>query len=461
MEHGVDASVWAQEEFGSAELGDVRRTRRLVGIASGAASAVGAALSNVCGRSGAQTVTRLLGSPETTLESVTRPHVLRTAERCSGRGRLLAIQDTTVLDFTTHDSVEGLGPITTACNSRGLFMHSVLCVDEDRVPLGILGLQVWARVESSRGCAKDRRRRPIWAKESRKWLTGLAQAQRRTAADVRLLVIGDRESDLYALFVADRRDNVDLLVRLAQNRSVIDSEYGCVGDALAAARVVGTYEVQIPRQGSRPKRVAALDVRIARVKLSAPANSGVDGARGALEVSLIWAHESKAPERGQALDWVLLATEAVTSYESAVDMIRCYTVRWVIEEFHRVLKSGCRVEQMQFDTLDRLKPAIGILAILAWRVLHLTKYARCEDEPEVGTVADAEEVEVMRRWLKSQGDRTYEIRTAREFAIAAARLGGFLGRKSDGMPGTKTTWQGLRNLEVLVLGYRLAAQHEM
>ena len=142
-------------------------------------------------------------------------------------------------------------------------------------------------------------------------------------------------------------------------------------------------------------------------------------------------------------------------------MVRCYSARWVIEEFHRVLKSGCRVEQMQFDTVDRIKPAVGILAVVAWRVLHLTKYARSEPSPDVGMVAAADELEVLRRWLRSQGDKSTEIYTARDFNIAVARLGGFQGRKSDGMPGTKTTWQGLRNLEVLVLGYKLAAQHEM
>ena len=461
MEYCCGAAVWAREEFGEARLGDARRSARLVRIASGAASAIGSALSSVCGKSGAQAISRLLSRDETTFESVTEPHAMQTRARCAGYGRVLAIQDTTALDFTSHGSVDGIGPITTSAHTRGLLMHSVLCVSEDKVALGLLGLQLWARDESSRGCAKDRRKRPVSEKESRKWLVGLEQAQQATNADQRLLVVGDRESDVYALFAAPRRVGVDLLIRLAHNRAVADDEYGCVRDALADAVVVGTYEVEIPRQGSRAKRNAKLDVRIARVSVRAPRCGKSDESVRSVEVSLVWASERDAPGDCQALDWTLLTTEAVDSYESAISMIRCYTVRWVIEEFHRVLKSGCRVEQMQFDTVERLKPAIGILAIVAWRVLHLSKYAQAEPESDAGDVASGEEIRIMSQWLRSQGETHYSIRTVRQFVIAVARLGGFLGRKSDGMPGTKTIWQGLRSLEMLVLGYRLAAQHEM
>jgi hypothetical protein len=391
---------------------------------------------------------------------VTRPHVMQTTKRCASCGRVLAIQDTTVLDFSTHSAVEGIGPISHLVYKRGLLMHSVLCVDENRVPLGILGLQIWARKDSERGSAK-KVKRPASAKESRKWLVGLDQVQQQLPASQRVLVVGDRESDLYTLFIAPRRAEVELLVRLAHNRNVVSDEYSCVREALAGASELGIYEVEIPRQGSRPKRVARLGVRAARVRLCAPAWNRSGGIRADVEVSVVWARELEAPAAGQALDWTLLTTEVVTSFVSAVDMIRCYSARWVIEEFHRVLKSGCRVEQMQFDTVDRIKPALGILAVVAWRVLHLTKYARSEPSPDVSAVADSQEVEVLRRWLKCQGDKSGEIRTARDFNIAVARLGGFQGRKSDGMPGTKTTWQGLRNLEVLVLGYKLAAQHEM
>jgi phosphoglycolate phosphatase-like HAD superfamily hydrolase len=339
-------------------------------------------------------------------------------------------------------------------------MHTVLCLSADRVPQGILGLQLWSREKSRRGSRKDRRSRLVCEKESQKWITGLNQAQEAIGADQSLLVVGDRESDIYALFAAPRRKGVELLVRFAHNRSLMDDEYSRVLEALANSPMVGTYEVEIPRQGSRPKRSAKLDVRIAQLVLRAPRHGRREYADG-VRVSVIWSREREAPLKGQALDWILVTTEVVESLESAVEMIKSYSARWVIEEFHRVLKSGCRVEQMQFDSLDRLKPAIGIFAVVAWRVLRLTKAARAEPDSDVSHVAEADEVEALTRWLRSKGSKLPAIRTVREFNVAVARLGGFLGRKSDGLPGTKTTWLGLRGLEFLVDGYKLATRAEM
>lgn len=233
MEH------WAEGEFGGADLGDARRTRRLVQIAAGAGSDIGSALSSTCGKSGAQAISRLLSRAETTLCSVTEPHVERTRARCSTRGRVLAVQDTTVLDFTTHAGTEGIGPITTSAKSRGLLMHTVLAVSEDRVPLGILGIQVWARDAANRGVARERRSRLVGDKESCKWLIGLEQAQSATDAEQEVLVVGDRESDVYVLFAAPRRAGTELLIRLAHNRRICDGEYAYVRDAIAAAPVAG------------------------------------------------------------------------------------------------------------------------------------------------------------------------------------------------------------------------------
>lgn len=206
--------------------------------------------------------------------------------------------------------------------------------------------------------------------------------------------------------------------------------------------------------------MARLEVRSAQVTLRAPQNRP-DEVPESIPVSLVWAVEQDAPDGVKGLDWTLLTTNEIVDYESAVDMIRCYTARWVIEEFHRVLKSGCRVEQMQFETADRLAPAIGILSVVAWRVLSLTKQAHADQEMNVSEVASSEEVSVLSQWLRAQGEKTHSITTVRAFHMAVARLGGFQGRKSDGMPGTKTTWQGLTSLEMLVLGYRLATQNKM
>jgi hypothetical protein len=338
-------------------------------------------------------------------------------------------------------------------------MHSVLAVSVDRVPLGLLGVQVWARDESMRGCSNNRRNRLTCDKESNKWLLGLNQAQCAVSEDVAMLVVGDRESDVYALFAAPRRENVDLLVRLAQDRVVDDDEHRKVREAIGDCDVVGLHRVDVPRQKGRSKRVATLELRVARVNIKRPA-SGSKDMPDSVGVFLVEAREKDAPQDTDALNWLLLTTQRVESFEQAVEMVEFYSVRWVIEEFHRVLKDGCKVEKMQYDTAERIKPALAILSVVAWRVLMLTKQSRSSPDADVYKVASKEEVNVMNLWLQSQGDRK-PIATVRAFTIAVARLGGFLGRKSDGMPGTKTIWQGIRNLEFLLLGHKLATQQEM
>ena len=450
---------WAENEFGSAELGDIRRTRRLVQIAAGAAGEVGAALSSVCGGSGAQAVSRLFSREETTLDSVLECHKRQLGSRSSGEECLLAVQDTTMLDFSRHRSTVGLGPLGSD-HGLGLLMHSVLAVNEEGVPLGIMGEQIWARDSSQTGSRYNRRSKRTEDKESAKWLRGLEQAQSTTPSSMSVIVIGDRESDVYALFAAPRRENVDLLVRLAYNRAVVDNDAGYVRDAINSADVVGSYEIDVPRQGSRKARKARLEVRITSVWLKRPINNKIDMLPERIRVQVVQAVEVDAPDGVDFLNWILLTTCKIDNFAEAYRAIRRYSRRWIIEEFHRVLKSGCRVEQMQFESTESILPAIALLSIVAWRVLHLTKIARTSPQAEASQVADADELAALSSWLHSKGCKDYVIQTVSQFTVAVARLGGFLGRKSDGMPGTKTIWQGLRNLEMLVAGYTLAAQYK-
>lgn len=461
MGHICDPAFWAKNEFGGVHLGDLRRTSRLVQIAEGAAKAVGSALSCVCGKSGAQAVSRLFGRDETTLDAVTECHVMQTRDRCADRSRILAVQDTTVLDFSAHSATKGIGFVTTSEKTRGLLMHSVLAVSSDGIPLGIMGLQVWAREDTNRGCAKSRRKRVICEKESNKWLVGLTQAQNVVPDNCELVVIGDRESDIYALFAQDRGSKVHLLVRFAHNRAIQDDDHKYILEALETLPLLGNYKVEVPRQPGKVGREALLELSAGSVLLRPPRNRTPDVANRPVRVWLVKAVEVNVPDGMDGISWVLITTEAVASLDGAVRSVREYAARWIIEEFHRVLKSGCRVEQMQFDSATKLKPAVGVLAVVAWRVLYLTKLARAEPEMDVGLIADPDEVNVLSQWLKSQGERNSNIRSVREFTIVLARLGGFIGRKSDGMPGTKTIWQGLRAIEILVLGYKLAAQYKM
>lgn len=453
--------LWANREFGGVHLGDMRRTARLMSIAAGMAEDPARAISTSCGRSGAQAVSRLFAREEVCVESVLESHIEETRKRCEGHSRVLGVQDTTVLDFTSHTAKQGIGPVTTSECSRGLLMHSMLIVSEGKTPLGLGGAQIWSRDQEDRGCAKDRRKRSISQKESNKWIVGLRQAESAVPDDCELVVVGDRESDVYALFAAPRAARTHLLVRVAQDRAVDDEEHRLLSQAVGAAPVVGAHKVQVPRKPGQPAREAWLEIRLTSVYLKPPANGAYDGPKHQIKVWIVRASEINAPGGVEAIDWILLTTEPVSDLEGAVQVVKEYAVRWVIEEFHRVLKTGCRVERMQFENAGSLSPAIAMSAVVAWRILYITKLSREQPEADVAIIAAPEEVLVLEHWLVAKKEKLRQIRTANEFVFAVALLGGFMGRKRDGAPGTKILWQGLRRLEDLLIGYKLATGQEI
>lgn len=461
MEMCLDPLCWAINEFGEANLGDKRRSKRLARIACGVAEQPERAISASCGASGAQSVSRLMDCKEVNVDSLISAHVSQTAKRCFEAEFVLAIQDTTFLDYSAHCSKEGLGPIGPAKQSSGMLMHSVLALDSQRVPLGLLDINIWARDREEYGQGKYKRKKCVYEKESQKWLSGLNRAEQAVDANVSLLVIGDRESDIYAFFAAPRRENTDLLVRVSHNRALADGEKEYLFDAARNAKELGGYLLDVPRQGSRAQRTAKMIVQATPVLLKAPRHRSKDISDDPIGLCLVRVFETNVPKGVKALEWLLLTTLAVEDLESAVWIVRCYSARWVIEEFHRVLKEGCKVERMQFDNADRLAPAVALNAIVAWRVLHLSKYARLNPDLPALSVCSPIELKVINGWLRKMEKNKPEVVTGRDFVRAVAMLGGFLGRKSDGEPGAKTLRQGLQRLHDLVAGYTLAAGYEM
>lgn len=458
----ITSYQWAEQEFGGCELGDLRRTKRLVKMAAGLAENVGCAVSSCCGRMSAQLISRFFDRDEVVVDAVLESHIHQTAQRCLESELVLAVQDTTYLDFTAHkDLVDELGPIGPAINSRGLLMHSVLAVTVNKTPLGLLGMQLWSRDVANYGKGAGKRNRLVSDKECRKWIEGLKQAEAATAQSQRLLVIGDRESDIFALFATPRRRSTDLLVRANQNRAIDSEEHSLMLDALDAANELGSYELSVPRSGSRKARVANLKVYACSVDIKSPRHRTKDITSESVKLNLVRAREVDTADGIEPLEWILITSLEVGDLASAHKIIDYYSVRWVIEEFHKVLKSGCRVERLQFETAQRLKPVIAVLSVVAWRVLHLTKISREHCDASALEVCTETERIVLEKWMGMKKEKKPQIITASDFVRAVAILGGFMARKCDNYPGTKVIWQGLRRLQDLVEGYELAVSLEL
>jgi hypothetical protein len=450
---------WAAEELGEAQLGDARLAKRLVTLARDFYARPQANIPQACqSRAKTKAAYRFLEHDHTTLEKILAPHYAATVRRVAQEPVVLAVQDTTTLNYSTHPATEQLGPIGSRKEGLvGLLLHDTLAFTPEGTPLGLLDVQCWARDPQAFGKRHRRYELPIEQKESQKWLTSfqkVAEVQRGCPATL-LVSVGDREADIYELFAlaAGRGAGPQLLVRAERDRLLAEG-HEHVWARVAAQPLGGVQELAIPRRGPQPARVARLELRYAQVRLQPPKRK-----RQLPEVTLwaVLAEEGGAPPGVEPLRWMLLTTLEVRTFEDATRSLAWYTRRWGIEVYHRTLKSGCRIEQRQLGSADRLEACLAIDLVVAWRIFHLTKLGR--ETPEVPCTVFFEEAE----WKALVAYVTHDplpppqAPTLREATRMVASLGGFLGRKGDGDPGTQTLWLGLQRLDDITATWKLMA----
>jgi Domain of unknown function (DUF4338)/Transposase Tn5 dimerisation domain/Transposase DNA-binding len=440
---------WAEEEFGGCALPDVRLTARLLTLARDFYARPMANVPQACSsRAKTKAAYRFLEHDDTTMHTLLQPHYRASEARVSKEAIVLAVQDSTSLDYTTHRATEGLGPIGSwAQGPQGLHLHSTLAFSGQGTPLGFLDVQCWARDREAFGKKALRHQSPIEEKESYKWLKSyraVAAVQAR-CPHTTLVSVGDREADLYELFAeaATHPGGPKLLVR-AQHDRQLQNEQARLWQTLQAQLVAGIQVLRLPRQGSRAAREAHLAIRYAAVSLLAPT-----GHKGAPAIPLwaVHAQEQQAPEGVKPLEWLLLTTLPVTSFAQALEKLMWYTRRWGIEVLHRTLKSGCRIEQRQLGQADRLEACLAIDLVVAWRIYHLNKLGR--EHPEAACTLYFEDAEWKALMMFTTQNPVPPTKppSLREAIHRVASLGGFLGRKGDGDPGTQTLWLGLQRLD--------------
>jgi hypothetical protein len=395
------------------------------------------------------------------------PHALRqghhqaTFERVCSHPVVLAVQDTTTLNYSAHPKTRGLGPLGShSPKTIGLFLHSTLALTPAGQPLGFLHNAV--RVRSREGVKVHRHQRELAQKESYKWVESLAacQALAPRCPQTQLVNVADREGDLYALFAqalqGEGPARVHLLVRARHNRKLADRE-GRLWEAVEGQPVAATLSVRVGRQGDQPKRVARLNVRFCEAQLKAPARQG---GQPPVKVWAIEAREVCAPKGVTPIRWRLVTTLPVTDGQEAVKLVGWYAQRWQIEVIHKVLKSGCQIEQRQLETAQRLERVLSIDLVVAWRILALCKAAReLPDDPISDWLPNAQ-WQALCCYVYQRKTPPKKPPGVRQAVRWIAQLGGFLARKSDGEPGTQTLWRGLQQLEAMTSMWRLFHQTE-
>jgi hypothetical protein len=447
---------WAASQFASAELGDRRRTQRLVKMASSLARTPTGTLPQAFPAwKDLKATYRLLDHVEFGPEEIQGPHRQQTLQECQQPGEYLLIEDTSELDYSSHRRTEQLGFIGNG-RGRGLLLHSTLAVrvegwksdeEPEGVAVGLLGQRSWTRTQQGlrRQNWRQRFSRP---RESERWGEVLEQIG-RPAPGCRWIYLADRESDFYEPLARCRRHGEDFIIRGYQDHKLVGAEEGLFG-ALAKVAVRGVSRVQLRGRNGEPAREATVSLRSGRVRLKGPWRP--HGVAEDVEVNVVEVREMAPPPGVEPLHWILLTSLPCGGLAELKRIVARYAMRWWIEQYHKALKSGAGVEESQLEKGFRIENLLAVLAVLAVRLVNTQWLAR--NRPEEPVEAESFGGTAL-KILSAQYEAPAGGWTNRSVLIAVARMGGFLARKHDGMPGWQTIWRGWSKLMCMCEGVEI------
>jgi hypothetical protein len=443
----------ALDLYATAPMPDKRLNKRAVAVFSALAQnptdSIPQAMGNWADTKGAY---RFLENKRIKPHHIHNAHRSKTARDAKGLDSVLVIQDSTSLSFPKALATEGLGPITSK-TTPGLMVHSALVATRDGGVIGLAWQQVWAREGKHTESKSHRRALPIEEKESFKWLLAVRETH-RTLDEIsdsqppRQIHVCDREADIHEFFEETQTHGDGAVVRSSQNRCATDEngEMGRAWEHLAQMPVQGVIEVELPKRLNRSARTAKLELRSVTVKLQ-PASSCQPG-RQPLTANLVEAREIEfGADVSEPLLWRLVTTEPVATFEAVREVVRIYTKRWLIEEMHLVLKSGCKMEELRLRTAERIEILLAFYCPVAVLLMQLRHLSRTEPETPCTRVIDNTTWRVLYAAIhRERAPAQMPPPTIRQAVLWIGRLGGHLGRKGDGMPGLRTLWRGWRDL---------------
>jgi Transposase DNA-binding/Transposase DDE domain len=460
----MESARWDQN-FGTCELGDLRLNRRALSIGEALSQKFGQALSAIF--SNAKELKRayaFLANAKTSFAKIIAPHCRITANSVSAEVLVLSVGDTTYLDYhAILEKTDGYGAQGNGGN--GLLLHSALAIDpEQGQPLGLLWQKVWNRPHRAKPprdetseqkkqrrakTRKDKRAQPFEAKESYRWVEAMTTVAKQVPLTPRIIHVFDREGDISEVFdKINQLIHTGVVVRAAHDRSLKEDPHR-LWEKLEAQPMQGYHEVQLSQTKTRSPRTAKLAVRFCPVLLRPPTRLGT---ATKLHVYAVYAHEMECPEGEEPVSWMLLTSEEVTTFEEAKTILRWYSYRWRVEEYHKLLKSGCQVERFRLAA-EGMKPLLGFLSVIAADLLRLTYLQRTQPELPADSVLNTIQIQV----LKAKSVQLPKSLTVAWAVQAIARLGGYLEHRRKTPIGIQVLWRGWAKLHDLVEGWQLAA----
>lgn len=446
---------WVEAEFEFVRLPNLSRKKRLLSLTRSFYGQPTESIPGACGgikaKAEVKGAYRFFGDERIEMESLLESHYKKTIQRAEEHPVVLAVQDSSSLNYKTHPATKGLGSLSNEKGDQGVMLHDTLALTPDGLPLGLLDVQVWSRSPEEYGKKIDRKSKRIEDKESNKWLKSFRAVEKLTeqSKGTTWVSVGDREADIYELFELAKVSRTHLLIRSIQNRKT--REEANLWDLLEQESTLGKMIVQVPKSDKRKAREAILEIRVRKVDVVKPKSR--DG-KGAVDLWALLVSERNTSKGEEPLRWKLLTTLEVTNFEQAKEKVEWYAARWGVEVYHRTLKSGCKVEERQLGSVEKIKRCLAIDLVVAWRIYYLTMQGR--KRPDVSCDAYLEEAEwkTLAYYKDNIPEKEVKPPTLWEAILLIAALGGFTGGKGK-MPGTQVLWRGLRRLHDMAIMFSI------
>jgi hypothetical protein len=448
----LDPKCWAEQTFGNVQLHDVRRTRRAVKAATNLAeNPLGSLPAQMQTWKETKALYRLLDEPDVTFATLIQSHLQQTREQANSSPVMLLVQDTTDIDLSHRHKISGVGQIGNE-RGRGFFVQTVLAVrPARREVLGCIAQEPFVRIPAPQGEQRHQRLRRA-ERETDVWMRQVQSIGTPDPGSI-WVHVGDRGADMFPFFLACRANQTHFLVRAAQNRRAEACEEE-IKYSLDRARSWASQEsrpLEVPARHGHKARSTQIQLAFGQVTLLPPRNEP-RASKEPLTVWVIRVWEEQAPEGEEPLEWVLLTSVPTTTLEHAWERVNWYRHRWLVEDYHQCLKSGCRIEERQLQSVESLMRLLGLLSPLAVRLLQVRERARQEPERLATEVIEP----LMLAVLAERSGQSPAIMTLGTFWTEVARLGGYLARSHDGPPGWRTIWKGWLSLQTLLEGVHLA-----
>jgi hypothetical protein len=442
---------WSGKEFSELALGDARVERRLRKVAEDLSNQPEYPINQASEDAAAtKAAYRLFDNERVSANKIFAAHESCTLKRMNNEPVILAIQDTSFLNFSGHKKTKGLGPIGDSIRkAQGLILHSTLAVTPAGLPMGVLTYRCWAREGFWGSDDKSRQALPIEEKESYRWIETLREIEKlsRKLPKSKVVTVADRECDIYEFLLEAQALNANYVIRAKHDRHLrADDECAHLQELIKAIPSETQIELNVPSE----KRKATLELRFSPVTFRAPDRISRSQKKFLVNCWVVHVKEINALKKVEPLSWTLLTNVPVTSVEQALESLAWYRRRWSIEEFHKILKSGCTVEDCRLQTSEKLKRYLALFSVIAWRIFWMVHIKRANPKAPAEIVLTRSEIgtlQTLERFKELiQPEKKFTVKVA---LTAIACLGGYLNRKNDPHPGATVLWRGWQQLSAM------------